>query len=420
MPVYTDLNDLAQRFEVQNQDELSKYNVYFVMNQIKRNQQKQCWNMLFADRKWEPNMGPTMQGVRLEPTPIVRQFFRPAAITGRANKDLFDQQESQERATVRWHKYESRLMYFLRNFQDFISDQIKPSMADIDDKIIWGQELFLRTTMWDRAPLLYVVGAPDPVVAAPNSGPPAYTANPKNQNFLAAQIAACDGYLTPEVVDNLYHTAKEELGMYPMDGAGAMSKMPKENDPLEGQFLMLVSGEAYGQLKWTNGFDKLRSIQNDYLFKRFMGALFGDVRVKSEYKPIRFAEDGSAPDPEIIDNDTKDPIPNPTFAKITGAPVEVGFFIGGEVASAVECGPPPREFSGGASSKKVTGMTWNGKTYLTDEIVIRDAISGLYDYNSYKEYLRAQATATHACLPKRARNILPFFFRRRRVSEVGA
>src|SRR5687768_13571384 len=101
MPVFTDLNDLANRFEVQNQDELSKYNVYFVMNQIKRIQQKQVWNMLFADRKWEKNMGPTMQGVRIEPTPIVRQFFRPNAITARASKDVFDQQESQERATVR-------------------------------------------------------------------------------------------------------------------------------------------------------------------------------------------------------------------------------------------------------------------------------------------------------------------------------
>lgn len=419
MPVFTDLNDLARRFETQNQDELSKYNVYFVMNQIKRIQQKQCWNYLFADRKWTPNMGPTMQGVRLEPTPIIRQFFRPAAITARANQDIFDQQESQERATVRWHKYRSRLLYFLRNFQDFISDQIKPGQADIDDKIIYGNELFLRTALWDRAPLVYVCrqGGGDPLVAAPHSGPPGYVANPKAPNWLAQQIAICDGNLTPEMLDNIYHTAKEELGIYPMDGAGAMAKMPKENDPLEGQFLLLLSGEAYGQLKWTNGFDKLRAITNDQLHRKFMGALFGDLMVKAEYLPIRFQEDATVPEPQITD-ELKELVPNPNYAKIANAPVEVGWLIGGEVASAIEIGPPPREFAGGASSKKVTGMTWNGKTVITDEVLLYDADQDIYDYNSDKEYLRIQGTATHAVLPKRAKNIMPFFFRRRRVREI--
>lgn len=418
MPVFTDLNDLARRFEVQNQDELSKYAVYFVMNSLKRNQIKQCWNMFFADRKWQPNMGPIMQGVRLEPTPIPRQFFRPQAITGRANQDIFDHQESQERATVRWHKYRSRLIYFLRNFQDFISDQIKPGQADIDDKILYGNELFLRTTMWDRAEVVYVAGKADPLVAAPNSGPSTgYLDNPKNANWLAQQVADCQARLTPELLDNIFHTAREDLGIYPFDGAGAMSKMPKENDPLEGQYVCLISGEAYGQLKWTNGFDKLRAITNDYLHKKFMGQLLGNLMVKSEYKPIRLAEDGTAHEPEVQD-DNRQPVPNPNYSKPVNSPVEVGWVIGGEVASAVEIGPPPREFAGGASAKKISGMMWNGKTYITDEIVLRDDDTGLYDYNSDHEYLRIQGTATHACLPKRAKNILPFFFRRARPSEA--
>ncbi len=420
MPVFTDLNDLARRFEVQNQDELSKYNVYFVMNTIKRQQQKQVWNYLFADRKWQANMGPTMQGVRLEPTPITRQFFRPNAITARAAQDMFDQQESQERATVRWHKYRSRQIYFLRNFQDFIADQIKPAQADIDDKILYGQELFLRTAIWDRCPLVYVCKQNgDPLVGAPHSGPPNYTASPKNQNWLADQIDDTVGHLTPERLDNIYHCAKEELGIYPMDGAGANAKMPKENDPLEGQFCVLMSGEAYGSLRWTPGFDKLRAITNDQLHKRFMGALFGDLMVKAEYLPIRFAEDGSTYEPQIVD-ENKELVPNPQYAKLANSPIEVGFFIGGEVASAIEIGPPPREFAGGASSKKVTGMNWNGKTSITDELLIYDADQDIYDYNSDKEFLRIQGTATHAVLPKRARNILPFFFRRRRVSEIAA
>lgn len=420
MPTFTDLADLARAYDVQNQAELSKYDVFFVLNSIKRHQLKQCWNYFLADKRWQPNMGPTMQGVRIEPTPVVRQFFRPAAITARANKDIFDQQEAQERATVRWHKYHSLQMYFLRNFQDFISDQIKPAQSDIDDKIIYGNELFLRTALWDRAPMLYVCKQNgDPLVVAPNSGPPAYAADPKAQNWIAQQIADCDSRLTPEIMDGIYNTAKEEMGIFPMDGAGAMAKMPKENDPMEGKFAVLLSSEAYGQLKWTPGFDKLRAITDDVLHKRFMGALFGDLNVKAESLPIRFGEDGTVPAPQVVEAGTKEMVPGPLYAKIAGSPVEIGWFIGGDVASAIEIGPPPRDFGGGASARKISGMQWNGKTRITDEILHFDAVQNVYEYNTDKEYLQIRGTATHALLPKRARNILPFMFRRTRVREVN-
>lgn len=421
MPSLIDLSDLAQRFDVQNQSQLSKYSVYFILNQIQRIRQQEVFGMLYGDKDWKPNMGDTMQGVRLEPTPKVRAFFRPNKITSRANKDVFDQRENQERSNVRWHKFESKLIYFLRNFQDFISDQIRPAMDDITEQTVYANELFIRTVMWDRSPNIYVAGdttAAGPLNTVPHSGPGGYVENPKSAASVAALIANVKAGLEPAIIHNVYLTAKEEQGVTPFNGA--KNALPKDNDPVQGQYVLVTSAEAYGQIIWSREYARLRSNEDNHLTGKFMGALFGDVLVKGEQKPLRFDANGNGIEPEVLVEETGETIPNPLYARLDSAPYEVAWFLGADAYNTVRVGPPPKDFAGGASAKQVKGMQWNGKVYLTDDVLIKDAATGTYDTNSYGEYLRAQATLTMGALPARPRNAIPILFRRKRVSEAPA
>jgi hypothetical protein len=415
MPTLTDLTDLAQRFDVQSQAQFSKYSVYFVRNSIKYIDWNSVFGKLYGSIDWTPNMGSTMQGVRIEPTPKVRAFFRPEAITARAKKDVFDQRESQERATLRWHKFESKLIYFLRNHQDFISDQIKPAMKDMDEQVVFANEIFLRTLMWDRSPNVYVAGAETTLVAAPHSGPPDYTATPKSADWLTgAVLDDVRSNLTPEILENLFLVAKEDLGVTPFSGSGNS----KDNDPIQGNYVIVGGLEAFVQLKYSAGAQLLRSQDKDYLHSRFKGPFFDNLLWRCEDKPIRFTAAGVAHPPEVVNEVTGESLPNPDYTSLTTSPFEVAWICGGDAYRSVKIGPPPKEFNGGASAAKVKGMNWNGKIYLTDNVLLKDSDSN-YDTNSYGEYLRAQGTLTMGALPGRPRNAIPIVFRRKRVSEVA-
>lgn len=414
MPTLTDLSDLAQRFDVQNQAQFSKYSVYFVLNQIKFVRHWSIFGDLYATKDWKENMGPTMQGVRVEPTPITRAFFRPQAVTARANKDVFDQRENQERASVFWHKFESKLIYFLRNWQDFIKDQIKPAMADIDRQIVVANEIFNRTVMWDRAPYVYVCGVG--MVAAPHSGPPDYTATPKSADWIAGQLASVDvDGLTAASLHNAYLAATEDLGVLPFNGSA--SGEPKENDILQGNYVLVTDREAYGQIIWDPAYERLRSQNDNHLTGKFKGPLFGNLLCRAEQYPIRFKADGSAPQPETFSEITGDTYPNPEYTGLDSGLYGVAWLLGAEAYNTVKIGPPPEAFRGGASAKQVKGMNWNGKTYLTDNILLKDS-SNNYDTNSYGEYLRGQGTLVMGSLPARPRNAIPILYRRKRVSEA--
>lgn len=421
MPAQQDLNDFDQLFVAQNQAQFSKLAVYFALNQVAYMAQHQPFGDLFGDKPWQPNMGPLMQGVRIEPTPKIRNFFRPNAITARANKDVFDQRENQERASLFWHKFESPLIYFLRNFQDFISNQIKPAMADLNEQVTFANERFIETALWDRAPFIYNCGdaANGPLIAAPNSGPPAYVANPKNQAWLANMLGNTNSGFTLAALDNAFLTLREEQRAAPFEGS--KSGIPKDDDLIQGKYLWLTSSEAYSQVKWDPAWERFRDRNHDYVTGKFMGGLMGELLVRGLSAPFRFDATGAAQSPELLIEETGETIPNPAYAKITVSPFELNWLLGADAASTIKIGPPPAEFAGGASAKQVNGMNWNGKVQLTDKILIRAQDSTgayIYEYNSYNEFLRAQATLTMGLLPGRARNALPMLGLRRRISEA--
>jgi len=417
MPYQTDLNDVDGLFNAQNQQQLSKLNVYFCLNQVAFIQQHQVWGMLFGDKPWQPNMGPTMQGVRMEPTPKTRTFFRPNSVQVRANKDVADQRENQERASIFWHKFESPLIYWLRNWQDFIANQIRPAMADLNEQVEFANERFIETLLWDRVTTVYVAGVG--TVEAPGSGPPAYTANPKTAAWLAGQLATVTESMSLAILDNAYITLREENRAAPFEGTNSFKA--KDNEVISGKYLWLTSAEAYSQLKWDPAWPRFRDVNTDYVGTKFMGTPLGELVARGLSSPFRFDANGVAQAPEILIEASGETVPNPNYSKIANAPFELNWILGADVLSSIKIGPPPKEFSGGASARQVNGMTWNGKVNLTDRFLVKSTDStgtAQYEYNSYGEYLRAQATLTMGALPGRPRNAMAVLFARKRVSSA--
>jgi hypothetical protein len=423
MPVQTDVGDMSLNslYSAQNQAQFSKLAVYFALNQIERIPQLEVYSKMFGDIPWQSNMGTTLQGLRVEPTPKVRGDFRPNAVTTRANVDIFDQREYKEQAVVYWHKVQSPLIYFLRNWQDFISNQVQPAVNDINEQVVYLNEMFIRTGMWDRAPFLYVCGANGPYTPMPHNGVVGGVgANPKTQQVLQQLFGATTpDALTLPAIHNALVTLQVDAGAAPISNPA--SALPKENDLLRGNYVLVTSSEAYGQLIWDTAFQRIRSINDNYVNNRFMDHLFGQLAVKGEQYPLRFDVNGNVVAPEVVDEPSGETVPNPNYASPAIALYEVAWIMGGSCYRSVRIGPPPKDFSGGVSAKQANGMNWNGKVYITDKILIRDgAAPNNIEYNSYGEYLRIQGTITMGLLAGRPRSCIPIIFQRRRTSELSA
>lgn len=408
-------------YSAQNQAQFSKLAVYFALNQLDRIPQLEVYGKIFGDIPWQPSMGTTLQGLRVEPTPKVRGEFRPNAITTRANVDIFDQREYKEQAVVNWHKVQSPLIYFLRNWQDFISNQIQPAIGDINEQVVYLNELFIRTAMWDRSPFVYLVGQNGPYQAAPHNGViGGVGADPKPVAWRAGIFGGASGppdFLTLPAIHNAMVTLQVDAGAAPISNPA--SALPKENDLLRGNYVLMTSTEAYGQLIWDQAFQRLRSINDNYVNNKFMDHLFGQLAIKGLQYPVRYKIDGTIVVPEIIDEASGETIPNPDYASPAVAQFEEAWIMGGQCYRSVKIGPPPKDFAGGASVKQVNGMNWNGKVYTTDKILIRDgAAPNNIEYNSYGEYLRIQGVLTMGILPQRPRSAMPIIFQRRRTSEI--
>lgn len=421
MPSQNDLTaaqNATALYAIQNQAQFSKLQVYFVLNQIEQIPQMEVFGGLFGDVAWQPNMGPTMQGVRIEPTPKIRTTFRPNTVQQKALIDVYDQRENQERAVVYWHKFRGPLVYFLRNWQDFLSNQIQPAMEDINDQVVFANEMFIQTMLWDRAPNVYFAGRG--LQAAQHNGPPNYQADPKSPAWLSdqvAQIPAGGGLLTLPMLEHVLLSAREEQKVAPFNGVKNFN--PKENDLLQGKYVFLTSVEQWCQLKWDPAFQTLRSLNQDYAFSKWRGSPYEDLLVRGLDKPWRFDAQGTFVAPEVQEEQTGEAIPNPNYANINTAPWEVGWFLGGQAARSIKIGPPPKEFAGGVSPKQATGMNWNGKIYITTNVLTQEVNSDgglVYDANSWGEYLRLQGTLTMGLLPKRPRNAIPVIYRRSRTA----
>ncbi len=419
-----DRNEFNDVTSVEQVGRFSKYSVYFALNQVQHIKHKQTFSMLYGSRDWTPNMGPTIAGVRMEPTPKARAEFRPQPLNARPKVDVYELGENREEATLYWHKFRSRQLYFIGSFQDFFKDQVVPAADDLNDQITYNNDLFIRTFMWDRSPFVYFAGVGGPLMAAPNSGQtsPSITAAPtaaKSAAWVLDCLPMTDESLTLPVIQNASLALQIDQGAAAFKGG--------QNGYMQNKYCLICSSEAASQWIWDVAFQRLRNESKDYLNNNIEGDLFGNVMIKYEQHPMRFDTAGNLVPPEVWDprnlvagEDATlrgETVPNPNYASPLTAPWEVAWMLGADGYKTIKIGPPPAQFAGGASAREVNGMEWNGKVRMARNILIRNS-DGTYDTNADGEFLQLRSTLTMGVIGGRPRNALPIVFRRKRVSQI--
>ena len=92
------------------------------------------WNKLTGKKKWIPNQGQTMRGVRKEPSPRLRQEAYPNEISQAPRKDVMDVREVTVDTVVKRQRFESPNMSFVGSFWEFFYDNVDGKGKDIMEK----------------------------------------------------------------------------------------------------------------------------------------------------------------------------------------------------------------------------------------------------------------------------------------------
>jgi hypothetical protein len=430
MPSYYDL-PIGGNAQVPNQlpenvDKFNKLPFYLVMNEVKKFPIYKTWDVLFGKQKWTPNMGSIMRGVRPENSPIGDTFVYPQNITGVPNKNVFETLESTEEARVKLHRFESRPFHFLPSFQDFRENQLQFNHDDIIRQIALYNERFIRGMVFYRSPIGYIcgnngsasnrLGVNNFVTGLPTNDPASnIPGTGKVTGFMQEVAGSIGSGLTLRCVYNACQVFDEDVRAPYFEGT---VNTPRENELVKGKYVLICGSEIWRSFFLDPLVNQLKSIYLDLLFDGFKGSLFGQVTVKPEKFPIRFADDGTFQAPEITDNATNKTRPNPLYTSLTASPYEVAFLVGAEAWKTISVGPPPREFTGKSmASEKFYSLKWSGEVQMTDQVLMRYD-DGTYDLNKYGTLLQLISQSVFGALAGEINNVMPIYYRRTRIPTL--
>lgn len=368
--------------------------------------------------RWKPNMGPIMRGVRTNASPHMRQFANPRPITQDPLTDIMDIRESTSEAQVLSHDFESPVFNFYPEFNDFMS-HIDDNGKDIIEKIERFRDIFLRGNMFHMSPYCFVcnnAGLVDLVLSPYWSG--SGTFDPatmgKTTPFLTANRPS--GNLKASCIEMAMTIAEIDLRIKPFRG----SELPKEDQPLASQYLIVMDSEAWNQFPYDPLVLQNRSINMDLITNGYRGSFFGRSVARLEDLPLRYAEDGTFYAPEVRvapgEINAGETIPNKLYAGINNSAYAVAWLIGENGYSEVESGPPPSMFTGD-KFPNAPKMDWSGVPRLTKNFLLPCvAPDGTVQQktNSKGKYIRFECESTFGILPEQRRNAIPILYQRKR------
>lgn len=437
MPSYYDLPAYTSAYSVEDVNKYQKLPFWLTMNEIKRFPYYKTWDVLFGKKKWSPNMGSIMRGVRPEPSPVGDSFVFPQNITSVPNKNVFETFESVEEARLKLHRFESKQFNFLPSFQDFRDNQLKFNHDDIVRQIALYNERFIRGVVFSRSPNILVAGnngndaqlgtaelLTNAPVADVNS---AGNANLSKTTAYLKEVAGAVGQaLTLKVLFKSCSYLDDDLGALPFEGT---MNVPRENELVKGKYVCILGTDAWRQFTFDDSVAQLKSINLDLLFDGFKGSLFGNLTCKPEKFPLRMDVNGNFIAPQITDvtavtlgdgsvvarNKTR---PNPNYTNLNIAAIEWAFLVAADGYNSITVGPPPSEFSAKSmSAEKFYSLRWNGEVQLTDQVLIQYP-DGTLDLNRYGTQLQLISQAIFGVLPAEVNNVLPIVFKRRRITTT--
>lgn len=437
MPSYYDLPAYTNAYSVEDVDKYQKLPFYLVMNEIKRFPLYKTWDALFGNKKWTPNMGSIMRGVRPENSPVGDSFVFPQNITGVPNKNVFETLESVEEARLKLHRFESKQFNFLPSFQDFRDNQLKWNHDDIVRQIALYNERFIRGVVLSRSPNIVVAGNQG---TSANLGTTELLQNcpvadinstfdalgSKTKGYFADVAGQVGQALTLKVLYKACSYIDDDLGALPFDGT---LNTPRDNELVKGKYVIVLGTDAWRQFTFDDSVANLKSIQLDLLFDGFKGSLFGNLTCKPEKFPLRMKADGTFVAPQVTDvtqvtlsdgtvvarNKTR---PNPDYTNLNITPIEWAFMCAAEGYNSITVGPPPSDFTAKSmSAEKFYSLRWNGEVQLTDQVLIQYP-DGTLDLNRYGTQLQLISQCVMGVLPAEVNNVVPIAFRRRRIATV--
>jgi hypothetical protein len=432
MPVLWDL-DRARDLPEQDRNRFMRLPIWVAQQQTKLIPLWNRWQGKYGSIKWEDAKGDVLQGILEEHSPIVSQITRPALITERPRVTQIEHTERYNFGRMRRHHFESPLIRWINNFRDFRRTQIQFAMKDITRQIGIAHDNFLRWSVVNFAPHIYIVGDTQGEGYVYNNVPSGEVvygqADPKGPAFWENMISRIgpNGTLNFRQICNIRSVARNVLGIPPWESLP--SGAPKENEILKGKWMATGDGAIYESLTMDETILNIKNDKIDLINSEFMGIISGNIAFYQERFPIVFTADGQLPPPEITLSDipmtddqkvhspfTPDgagkngqPVMNPAYVK---GPAGLMHFEGYQAFEALEVGPPPKEFSGkGISEEKFTKMDWSGVVRVTSNVFERFP-DGSIQTNKYGELLQLISDVTMGIITRTPRNYMPVLYRR--------
>lgn len=393
---------------------------YLAKTQVDTIQEYAIWSKFVGKIRWTPNMGSVMRGVRKTPSPNLRQMAFPNPITGTPKVDVIGIRDTSVDEVVYGHRFESQVMKFLGDFQDFMNNGVETTREDIQTKQTRFNDIFIRGKVFHRSPWVWLPNrqAGESVQAPYNADGNDAGTTGKTTAWIQGALAQIGqpGNLSMDTLSRLLPFMSTSLRAPVFMG----SNMPKGSGGLTGKYCLVCSDEAYSRFAFDPYLKANKSVDLNIITEGFTGDIFGRITCKLEDMPIRFAADGTMPAPETIEMNVAQPnygetLPNPGYTEIVNAPYETAFLVAAKGYNAIEIGPPPSVFAGNGMPNGFGKMIWNGEISITKNIqipCIDDTGTLRYDTNKYGEYLQLIAWTTLGAQAVQPRYIVPIIFKR--------
>lgn len=434
MPSTYNLPKSPPDWNIEDQNRFQKLQFYLANLSAKYFPIWKTYSKFVKSTPWQQNMGSTMRGVTVEPTPIGRQMFFPNAITGPAKRDVFAQMERIEEALVRRHYAESRQFSFLPSFQDFRKEQIPTAMKDITQQIACAEDFFIRSFMFHRAPFVYlcgrtfVTGSPFPepsgLIAAPTGDGSDDGTTGKTTNFLLKCLAELSNgsknTASFKSFNQMLNISRFDLQLPAFEGMN--NGTPADNEAIKGNYLAIGSGEAYSNLGFDEHVLSYKNLQMDLIHSEFMGKILSNIMYRPERFPLRIASDGTFPAPQTYESNSAaynygETVPNPAYVN---ARYEVLFWMAAEACKTLDVGPAPADFVGGKmDANRFNKLAWNGEVKITDNVLVNlgTQATPILDTNKYGEVVQLISATNYGAISINRRHCIPMIYARWRPSD---
>lgn len=357
----------------------------------------QVHSKLLGRKKWEANKGKILRTIIPQPTPQLRQFWRPAPHGSLPRVDTVNPGQRELTDYVFEHQIASDYLSWIPEFYDLLS-QHENYVKDVAKRVALFPELTARTYVFHMArhimfcgkeadpttPALEILGR-DIIMGPQGTGEESDNdtdpTTGKTLSWLKANVLKMTG-ARGLTIANVHRacTFMAQQQMRPWKGSNSVAK---ENGIADGMYLLVLGNETNRQWIYDPMARSLGGANLDMLGGDFTRPLLKQFTTLTEDTPIRLAidpstKDLSIPEPQTVvltGENAGETIPNPVY---NSAAIEVAWLYSGEnFGNMLDVGPPPSAFAKNGPSGLFAKLNWNGEiiTY-TPPMVQVPAVGG--------------------------------------------